>query len=258
MSTRLWNSLYQWLEIVQFRLPPPTCVLCQRRGQPLRDLCQPCQQSLPALNQPCPGCALPLPPGTGAALCGQCQQGRTRVHTTVAACRYAEPVSALITRFKYQRQLAAGRVLTSLLLDRIHAHYRGHNLPQLLLPVPLHPQRLRERGYNQSLLIARDLSQALRIPLATGLLQRHRRTSPQQGLSARERRHNLRNAFALSQTWTSNHYQCVALVDDVVTTMSTINEIVSVLQRGGERPPEIHLWCLARAWLDQDGQARPL
>ncbi len=250
MSTKIWDCVYQWLEFVQFRLLPPTCILCQRAGQNGRDLCHACELELPALAQPCPGCALPLPPGTGTVLCGQCLQGRTRVQTTVAACRYAEPVNQLITGFKYQRQLAAGRALTSLLADNIREHYRNRCLPQVLLPVPLHPQRLRERGYNQSLLIARDLSRALDIPLAADALQRQRMTSPQQGLSARERHRNLRNAFALAPHWQDECYQRVVLIDDVVTTMSTVNEIVRVLQHNKEQPLEIHLWCLARAWLD--------
>ncbi len=255
MSTRIWNLAYQWLEFVQFRLLPPTCVLCQRAGQPGRDLCLACELALPVLTQPCRGCALPLYAGAGSTLCGQCLQGHTHVHITVAACRYAEPVSMLITRFKYQRQLAAGRTLTQLLLASIDARYRGHNLPELLLPVPLHPQRLRQRGYNQSLLICRDLGRALHIPVDPAMLQRQRMTPPQQGLSARERRHNLRQAFALASSWQCQRYQRVALIDDVVTTMSTVNEIAQLLQQGREQALEIHLWCLARAWLEPAGQA---
>lgn len=258
MSTRFWDSVYQWLEFVQFRLLPPTCVLCQRPGQPQLDLCDGCQHLLPVLSQPCAACALPLPPGADTALCGQCRQGRSLVQMTVAACRYDEPASALITRFKYQRHLAAGRALTTLLLDQIRDHYRDRNLPELLLPVPLHPQRLRERGYNQSLLMARDLGRALHIPLDEHLLLRQHMTPPQQGLSARARRRNLRNAFVLKPAWQNRCYQRVALIDDVVTTMSTANEIARILRRDSQQPLEIHLWCLARAWLDHPQPAQHL
>ncbi|HTQ99285.1 MAG TPA: hypothetical protein VMH83_04810 [Candidatus Acidoferrum sp.] len=153
-------------------------------------------------------------------------------------------MSALITRFKYHQGLECGRVLTQLLLDCIRQHYRSQPLPTLLLPVPLHATRLRERGYNQSLLMARDLGRALAIPVATHALQRQRITPPQQGLSAPQRRRNLRGAFVLTEPLPQRR---IALIDDVVTTMSTVNEIARVLQRGQASPPEIHVWCLARA-----------
>lgn len=184
--------------------------------------------------------------GAEALRCGRCLQG-TRIHTTVTATNYEEPVSGLITRFKYHQHLAAGRVLTALLLDTLRHRYRHQCLPSLLLPVPLHTSRLRERGYNQSLLIAQDLGAALRIPVAHSALLRVRPTPPQQGLSAKQRRRNLRGAFALAGDFNVTKYPRIAVIDDVVTTMSTVNEITRVLQSGLESPPQIHVWSLARA-----------
>jgi 23S rRNA (cytidine2498-2'-O)-methyltransferase len=94
-------------------------VLCQQRGQRGLDLCVNCQQLLALTDSCCPGCALPLPAAAFGLQCGRCQTRSTRIHTTVAACRYEAGVSGLITGFKYHRQLAGGRALTALLLDAI-------------------------------------------------------------------------------------------------------------------------------------------
>lgn len=246
MSTGFMESSYRWLNFVQFCLLPPTCVLCQRPGQYQLDLCRSCQQALPRNPNTCLGCALPLPPAADGLHCGQCQQAAPLVHTTLAAFRYDDPVSQLVGQFKYQRRLVAGRVLGAGLADVVQAHYRHLPWPEVLLPVPLHPHRLRERGYNQSLLIARDLSRALQIPLTINALCRIRPTPPQQGLKADERRRNLQGAFALAPGW-NHHWQRVALIDDVVTTMSTVREIARILQLNGGTGLEIHVWCLARA-----------
>ena len=210
------------------------------------DLCRSCEASLPWLEHACPVCALPLPL-SGLAKCGRCLQGQRRIHRTCSAFRYDSPVSELISQFKYQRMLAAGRVLTSLLAQQIQLHYQDLPLPELLLPIPLHPSRLRQRGYNQALLMTRELSLALQIPLAATLLHRTRATPAQQGLKARERRRNLRGAFTVDPRWQQVQVQRVALIDDVVTTMSTVQEVARALERSCSRPLEIHVWCLARA-----------
>ena len=247
MSTRISSNLSQWLNFVQFLLLPATCVLCEQPDQRGRDLCAGCQQRLPRQLHACPICALPLPPAAAALPCGKCLQQKRRIHTTVAAARYEGQVSALVTGFKYHRQLAAGRVLTTLLIDAIQERYHNQPLPQLLLPVPLHASRLRQRGYNQAQLMAQDLAQALQIPCANDLLCRTRATPPQQGLNARERRRNLRGAFMVKANGGLADVQHVALIDDVVTTMSTALEVVRALQRGRDTPLVIDLWCLARA-----------
>ncbi|MES2606294.1 MAG: ComF family protein [Pseudomonadota bacterium] len=169
------------------------------------------------------------------------------MHTTVAAGIYDPPLSDLITQFKYQRKLEAGRVLTGRLISTLQHHYRAKPWPDLLIPVPLHPARLRERGYNQAALMGRDLSKALQIPLAVDAVHRHRATPAQQGLSARERRRNLRGAFAVNPDWKRASVQRIALIDDVVTTMSTVAEVARELQHHCDVAPEIHVWCLARA-----------
>jgi ComF family protein len=165
----------------------------------------------------------------------------------VAAFAYAAPVSSLISRFKYEAGLQHGRVLGTLLLEQLQAAYADTPLPQVLVPVPLHPSRLRERGFNQALVLARQLGKALAIPVKAELLRRVRQTPAQQGLVAKARKRNLRGAFCLHEDAVLSRYESVALIDDVVTTMSTVHELARLLVRASEGRLRVHVWCLARA-----------
>lgn len=114
--------------------------------------------------------------------------------------------------------------------------------PQLLIPVPLHPKRYRERGFNQAIEISRHLSSNLNIPLAMNLCVRHRITPPQTSLGKKERKTNLRNAFRLAAPIATDH---VAIIDDIVTTGATVTELTKTLKKAGVKRTEI--WCIARA-----------
>lgn len=237
----------QWLKNGQFWLLPGVCVVCQRPSDRDADLCARCEPALRPLERPCLTCALPLPAGDYASpRCGRCLGEPARLARTVAAFAYAEPASSLIAGFKYRAALEKGRVLGDLLTERVRAQYGAQPLPQLLVPVPLHPARLRERGFNQALVLARQLGAALHIPVAAEALQRIRHTPSQQGQSARERKRNLRGAFRVNEECPLLECASLALVDDVVTTMSTVRELARVLRH---RHPAltIHAWCLARA-----------
>lgn len=250
MSTKLNAEVLRWLNIAQYWLLPGVCILCQRNTGQASDLCRPCQEQLKPITKPCQGCGLPVPESASAGLrCGRCVGTQRPISTSVMRFAWTQPASGLISQFKYQRKLQYGRVLTALLADQIRCAYAGVPLPELLVPVPLHPRKLRARGYNQSLLIARQLGKALQLPVSGTLLQRIRHTPPQQGLSAQQRRRNLRNAFALDTTQCEflSHLRSIALVDDVVTTMSTATTLAQTLQDHTSTPLDIHLWALARA-----------
>lgn len=183
-------------------------------------------------------------------LCGHCLQEPAPFCQALAPLAWAEPASQLISHFKYQARLAPGRMLGTLLAHELRLHYADPaTLPQLIVPVPLHPAKLRRRGYNQSLLLARQLGRALALPCAPTLLQRLRDTPAQQGLSREQRQQNLHDAFALDAQQACRHagLRSIALVDDVVTTQSTARAVATVLQRGWDPAPDIHLWALARA-----------
>jgi ComF family protein len=248
MSTKVQEKIVSWLISSQYWLWPGVCILCrQDTGQP-RDLCLACQPLLKPIPLPCIVCGLPLPANAGE-ICGKCLLQPPVISRSVMRLAWAEPASGLVSLFKYQRKLQHGRVLTDLLAAQLQTCYQNAPWPELLLPVPLHPRKLRQRGYNQSLLMARLLGKTLGLPVATSLVKRVLDTPQQQGLSARERKLNLRNAFLLEQGAQSflQDVQRIAIVDDVVTTMSTASAIAKLLQAGTSKPLEIHLWALARA-----------
>lgn len=187
----------------------------------------------------CPRCALPL--STPAPLCGECLTHEPPFTAACAPFVYASPFDQLMMRFKFGRNLAAGSVLAELWLDALRASPPPR--PDALLPVPLHPLRLRERGYNQALELARPLGRALDIALRADLLERTRATSAQSNLDAVERRRNLRGAFAIMKNVALPAH--VALVDDVMTTGTTLRECARTLLRAGVA--RVDVWVLARA-----------
>jgi ComF family protein len=147
----------------------------------------------------------------------------------------------MVRAVKYHGAVAYARVLGELLAIRLSALQRAR-LPELLLPVPLAPGRFCERGYNQAIELGRYLERRLDVPMHTDILLRTRETREQAGLPRRERRKNIRGAFALRRTTPARH---VALIDDVITTGSTANELAKLLKANGVLRVEV--WAVARA-----------
>lgn len=216
---------------------PFRCLLCGAPGADGLDLCRDCATELPRNRRCCARCALPL--AEPAALCGQCQRRPPPWDAAWVPFRYAWPLDRLEARFKFGADLAAGRVLSTL--------WRREPLPaerpDVIVPVPLHRHRLRTRGYNQAIELARPLASAMRLPLRYTWLQRERGTAAQTELGALARRRNVRRAFVASTdvTWPEH----VALLDDVMTTGATLAECARVLRRAGVK--RIDVWALARA-----------
>jgi ComF family protein len=207
----------------------------------LLDLCEPCDAELPRNRDACVQCAIALPPGTPAgARCGRCLGRPPRFDHAVVPFRYAYPLDHLVKEFKYHGRLAYARVLGTLLAE--HVRTQAVPLPELLVPVPLHPARYRERGFNQSEEIARHVAAELGVALDSRLCRRARATADQTRLAARERRQNLRGAFALELAPRARH---IAILDDVLTTGSTANELARTLLRGGVK--QVSVWAVARS-----------
>jgi ComF family protein len=228
---------------LQLAVLPPHCLLCGLRGGGGRDLCPGCAADLERNRICCPRCALPL--HTPAPLCGECLQREPPFDAAFAPFVYGHPLDLLVARLKFGHSLAAGRVLAGLWLE---AAGELPGVPQLLIPVPLHRDRLRERGYNQALELARPLAHALRIPIDARILARKRATPAQTNLDAKTRRKNLRGAFevddvALKSVAASVAH--VALIDDVMTTGATLRECARALKRAGFA--RVDVWALARA-----------
>jgi ComF family protein len=228
-----------WLDRLQHVLLPPTCLLCGAAGTAGRDLCAGCRAALPRNTTACPRCALPLATGrTGP--CDPCRSRPQDFDRAFAPFRYQPPVDFLIRRLKFDGRLSHARLLGELLATALAE--RGDPPPDCIVPVPLHPLRVRERGFNQALELARAPARRFRIPLLAEGLRRVRHTAPQTRLDARGRRTNLLGAFAPGQALPGPR---VALIDDVVTTGSTVAECARVLRVGGA--VAIEVWAIGRA-----------
>lgn len=214
---------------------PPRCLLCGESGAQGRDLCAACAADLPWMEAACLRCALPLPADEVAGVCGACQRGRSPLQQVRAAFLYQPPLNALVLRFKFHRDLSAGRLLAALMVQALAAAER----PQALVPVSLHLARLRERGYDQALELAKPLARALQLPLCKGLHRRHA-TAPQSELDQAARRRNLRAAFIAGGALPAH----VALVDDVMTTGATLQAAAWALRRAGVQ--RVDAWVAAR------------
>lgn len=238
MNAGVW-SWRRPLEAVTRLLLPPRCLHCGAPGAGGRDLCGDCRDSLPHNACACPRCALPIP--QPAPACGRCIKRPPPASAALAPFLYADPVDRWLPRFKFARDLAAGRVLADLVLEdaRLPALIDGIDA---LVPLPLHRSRLAERGYNQALELARPLVRAFDLPLRHDWLQRVRATAPQTGLDARARRRNLRGAFVADAAMRG---QRVLLVDDVITTGSSMLEATRACRRAGAL--EVRVLAVARA-----------
>lgn len=220
---------------------PPRCLVCLGEGDVQRDLCSACAHELQRLGACCQCCAEPL---SSPGLCGRCLRAAPFYDQVSAPFIYAPPLDRLIKAFKFDGHLEAGRLLAALLTDFLTDALSQHERPQCLLPVPLHPNRLRERGFNQALELARPLAKRLAIPLLPNALQRIRDTPQQAQLALPQRQRNIRAAFALRQALSMQH---VAIIDDVMTSGSTVNELARVLRAAGVS--KIQIWVCARVVL---------
>lgn len=214
----------------------PRCLLCREPGEGDQELCAACIASLPWNRNACLRCAAPLPASDD--LCGRCLRRPPPVVETRAAFLYGDPVDRLLPRLKFHRDLAAGRLLAGCMAEAFAALPR----PDALVAVPLHPARLRRRGYDQALELARPLADALGIPLMRCALLRMRDTTAQSRLDAKARQRNLRGAFAVPMGMQLPGH--IALVDDVMTTGATLHAAATALRRGGVA--RVDAWVCAR------------
>ncbi len=228
-----------WLRALQYGLLPPTCLLCGAAGAGNRDLCAGCGADLPRNLPACPGCALPLAAGS-AENCEHCRARAYSFDRAFVPFRYRPPVDFLILGLKFNRRLSHARLLGELFAAALAE--RGAPPPDCIIPVPLHPLRLRERGFNQALELARPSAHRFRVPLLADGLRRVRHTTPQTQLDAGRRHGNPRGAFAAGQPLSGRR---VALMDDVVTTASTVAECSRILRASGAA--DIEIWAIGRA-----------
>lgn len=229
-----------WLNIIQTLFYPNRCLLCSAAGEEGRDLCRACRHELPDNPVACRLCGLPLTTHHESH-CGECQKHPPSLDGAIIPFRYVSPLDHLLLGLKFNRQLANARLLGGLMLDAIREH--DEPLPDCILPVPLHPSRLRERGYNQALELARPIARGLGLPIDTKRVVRTLATAAQSSLEKKARRKNIRGAFTIREEPPEH----VAILDDVVTTGSTVNELAKVLRKAGAR--RVVVWACARVTL---------
>ena len=226
---RLLNTVY-----------PPRCVLCGSPGFNDMDICEDCYHDLPWIESACVQCAIPLADNSGDQLrCGQCLQKPPAFNHSLSLFSYQKDAIKLVHQLKFNEKLAYSRLLGSMLADAIQKY--GAELPDCIVPVPLYKKRLRQRGFNQSLELARPVARVLNMPVDVQSVIRVRDTHAQTGLDKKQRRKNIRGAFDVARPLNAHH---VAILDDVVTTTSTVNELARILKRAGVK--RVDIWSIAR------------
>ncbi len=233
-------------------LAPFTCSLCDTPSELTLDLCNACYIALPHNQNCCRSCARPLKPSNIAnettisppssahpLVCGACLSVPGPICRAIVPLLYRPPVDFMVKRLKYSNDMKFSRLAGELIANAVESSQNQHP-PSALLPVPLHQDRLLERGHNQSLQIARIIGSRLGIPVADGDVERTISQVPQAGLNARERDRNIKRAFSAR----SQVPERVAIIDDVYTTGATANSLATTLLNAGAE--EVSLWAFAR------------
>jgi len=224
------------------------CILCDAVST--QNFCDACFRLLPAVpDNHCPVCLKSLAsaslPEHQPQPCGACLSKPPAYDATIAALTYRFPVDALIHALKYHSRLEIAPILAKLLIHHLEL-LDATEKPDLIIPMPLHPIRLRERGYNQAMEIARHISKELKIKIIPNGCRRTRNTPPQAELPWKLRQENVRNTFDCTHDFSGKH---VAVVDDVMTTGATLNAMAQQLRKKGT--VKISNWIIARVQIER-------
>ena len=197
-------------------LIPSTCVLCNLPSRRCQDLCPACEADLPWRES-------------------------SLVNNTIALFHYQKPIDHFITALKFANKLIYAKILGELMATKLAKHYQQTEPPKIIIPVPLHKKRLRERGYNQALELARPIAKNLHIPIDCDSSIRSKYTAAQSLIPAKQRQKNMHNAFAIKKIFSAQH---IAIIDDVITTGNTIKELSKTLYQCNIK--KIDIWCCAK------------
>jgi len=159
----------------------------------------------------------------------------------ITLCDYAPPINSFIIKLKFGQQLIYAKMLGLLFARYLGRYYHNQPFPHGIIPLPLHPLRLKTRGFNQANEIAKPIANALGVPILYDILTRTKETKAQSHLPKALRRENVNDAFAVTKPLTLTH---IALIDDVITTGSTLQAAIQRLKAAGAR--QIDVWCLAK------------
>lgn len=273
------SSSQTFLNKLSYALLPGHCVLCKSPSERKFDLCKVCEEDLPHIGRHCKICSIPLvdikpdptpesapeltldatlEPGpdphiqAGLPSCGNCLVKPPPFTQTLIPFSYRAPVDKLIWEFKFNGNLAAGKILAVLLTQYIQQASALHQAvkPDVIIPVPLHWRRRFSRGFNQAYELSKTLGKSLAIDINKGLVKRTINTPRQLNLNHRQRLKTMRNSFAISASSTDEDIvgKTFAIVDDVVTTTSTVGTIAKLLVNCGAA--RVVVWAVARTALE--------
>jgi len=233
-----WHKKFNLSEII-----PRHCLFCLQKTQNAFDLCAACIADLSINNHCCQRCALPLEHDSGQMIymCGHCLSHRYYYDQVISPFGYVDDMAYLIKKLKYHQKIHYADLLAKLFIAQVKTMH-NFQLPQIIMPIPMHQQRLKHRGYNQALELARIFSSYYQLPLNFSALIRSRYTHFQAEMSGSKRQQNVKNAFIIKKEIQYTH---IALIDDVMTTGSTVNEVAKVLKQVGVK--KVDIWTIARA-----------
>lgn len=197
---------------------------------------------MPKIERCCQQCGIPFNGRQSHAVCGQCIKSPPAFDYTISLFHYQMPIDFMVTQLKFQQKLCYAAIFGHLLLNYKHEEVLQEQKPNALLPVPLHDKRLVKRGFNQSLEISKPLSKAMNIPILRDYVKRSKDTLMQTNLSVVERRKNVKGCFEMIKPLNMKH---VVIIDDVLTTGSTCNELAIILKKAGVE--KVGVWSIARA-----------
>lgn len=230
-----WLKINQWLNIAPLRtyLFKQNCTLCDAPTNSEFSLCAACIQDCPLAPRPsCPQCGL----STQGDVCGKCLKQQPYFDATHALFTYNYPVDALLQHYKYNNALYLSQTFAQLLSAKMQ-----DTEIDIIIAMPLHPNRIKERGFNQSLELAKIIAKQHDIALDSISCNRIKNTPPQASLPLKNRLKNMQGAFACNSTFSGKH---IALIDDVMTTGSSLNELAKTIKKAGAR--KVSCYVLAR------------
>ena len=216
--------------------PSSYCPICSQKHKHVLPLCIRCEKLLPHLGPACKHCATPLPDIT-TPLCGPCAVSTPALDNVYTAFRYEEPLRTLLQSFKYQENLYLTSFLSHLIQLSLHGDAKQ---TQCLIPVPMHPKRLKERGFNQAVLLTKQLAKETKLNYTLTACKKIVHTAQQAQLNRKSRQLNLENAFIINNV----PFHHVTIVDDLITTGCTANTIAHNLKKAGVT--RVDLWCCAK------------
>ena len=244
----LVDNFKSFLNIFLNSIQQKSCLFCDETTFNKAAICSPCYADLPWNTNHCSICSLPLPNPTTASsqrspkiVCGECISSPPPFNIIIASFRYDIPIGKAIQMLKYHRKRYFATLFAHFLSASVRQAYQHTDLPDCLIPVPMHRTKLKLRGFNQAQLISQKLSRQLSIPHHLTTLQKIKPTPSQTGLSKTERIRNLKKSFGLTDSVKGLH---IALVDDVVTTKATSELLCTLLINAGAK--RVDVWCIAR------------